>query len=97
MYKSNEERLTDILIGEATLELLLSGKAVSSRALMGVLQRLAEQEADEDRRLVIARAINEVQQNLTSQSAQSRVTLRDRNNNEHHFKGEAMPGDKRKH
>ena len=78
MYKSNEERLTDIVIGEATLELLLSDKAVSSRALMDVLQRMATEEADEDRQQVIVRAINEVQQNLTTQSTQSRVTLRDR-------------------
>ncbi|HAK34345.1 MAG TPA: hypothetical protein DCM44_06010 [Pantoea sp.] len=97
MYKSNEERLTDIVIGEATLELLLSDKAVSSRALMDVLQRMAAEEADEERQQIIVRAINEVQQNLTTQSTQSRVTLRDRNNNEHHFKGDAMPGDKRRH
>ena len=97
MYKSNEERLTDIVIGEATLELLLSDKAVSSRALMDVLQRMAAEEADEDRQQVIVRAINEVQQNLTTQSTQSRVTLRDRNNNEHHFKGDAMHDDKRRH
>lgn len=97
MYKSNEERLTDIVIGEATLELLLSDKAVSSRALMEVLQRMAEGEADEERQQVITRAIHEVQQNLNAQSAQSRVTLRDRNNTEHHFKGDAIPGDKRKH
>ncbi|HCW98908.1 MAG: hypothetical protein MIK83_01620 [Pantoea piersonii] len=89
--------MTDIVIGEATLELLLSDKAISSRALMDVLQRMAEDEADEERQQVIARAIQEVQQNLSTQSAQSRVTLRDRNNTEHHFKGEAMPGDKRKH
>ena len=76
MYKSNEERLTDIVIGEATLELLLSDKAVSSRALMDVLQRMATEEADEDRQQVIVRAINEVQQNLTTQSTQSRVTDR---------------------
>lgn len=97
MYKSNDERLTDILIGEATLELLLSGKAVSSRALREVLQRMAECEDDDERQLAFARAINEVEQNLKTQSRQSRVTLRDRHNAEHHFKGEAVPGDKRKH
>jgi len=97
MYKSNDERLTDILIGEATLELLLSGKAVSSRALKEILQRMADHEEDEDRQLALVRAINEVQQNLNTQSGQSRVALRDRNNAEHHFKGEAIPGDKRKH
>ncbi|MEZ3498429.1 hypothetical protein [Pantoea sp. KPR_PJ] len=97
MYKSNDERLTDILIGEATLELLLSGKAVSSRALKEILQRMAEKEEDDDRYQALMRALNEVQQNLNSQTDQSRVTLRDRNNAEHHFKGEAIPGDKRKH
>ncbi len=97
MYKSNDERLTDILIGEATLELLLSGKAVSSRALKEILQRIADREDDEDRQLALVRAINEVQQNLTTQSGQSCVALRDRNDTEHNFKGKAIPGDKRKH
>lgn len=97
MYKSNDERLTDILIGEAILSLLQSGKAVSSRALMDALQRMAEQEEDEDRQQGLLRAINEVQQNLNVQTGQTRVTLRDRHNGEHHFKGEPVPGDKRKH
>jgi len=97
MYKSNEERLTDIIIGEATLELLLSDKAVSSRALMDVLQRMVAEESDDERQQVILRAINEVQQNLNSQSNQSRVTLRDRNHNEHHFNGDAVPDNKRRH
>lgn len=97
MYRSNDERLTDLLIGEATLELLLSGKAVSSRALKEILQRMADEEEDEDRQQALARAIDEVQQNLNTQSGQSRVTLRDRNNTEHHFKTDAIPGDKRKH
>ncbi|RPD94641.1 hypothetical protein BBB56_20255 [Candidatus Pantoea deserta] len=97
MYKSNDERLTDILIGEATMELILSGQAVSSRALKEILQRMAEQEQDEERHQALMRALNEVQQNLNTQSDQSRVALRDRNNTEHHFKGEAIPGDKRKH
>lgn len=97
MYKSNKERLTDILIGEAMLELLQSGKAVSSRALLETLQRMAEQEDDEDRQQGLIRAINEVQQNLNSQSDQSRVTLRDRRNAEHHFQGESVPNDKSKH
>lgn len=97
MFKSNDERVTDILIGEAMLDLLQSGKAVSSRALLESLQRMAENEEDDERRQGFARAIAEVKQNLAAQSDPARVTLRDRHNGEHHFKGEAVPGNKQKH
>lgn len=97
MYKINNERATDLIIGEAMLDLLSGGCALSSRALLEKLQQMAKLAVDEEREQVIQRAIKEVQHSLNLHKEQSRMTMKDVHSMEHSFRSDKLPGNNRKH
>lgn len=60
MNRSDDEKLKDIMMGEAVLALLHGGGAVSVATLIAQLQALGVSEQDDARRLACERAVAEV-------------------------------------
>ncbi|WP_252515524.1 hypothetical protein [Candidatus Pantoea bituminis] len=73
MYRSDEEKLTDVVIGEAVLTLLKSDSPVSSTALIAQLEVMAA--AAEDAKMVraIKSAVTEVRKGMAAASKRSKL------------------------
>ncbi len=65
MQRSKEEKLADIMLGEAVLQLLRGDGAVSPTSLITTLGRMAEQEKDVARHQACIRAINDVRTSMS--------------------------------
>lgn len=71
MNKIDDEKLCDILIGEAVIELLGDKVRISCHALLTRLQAKLEGEKDDQRRRAAALAIKEVGSEVASPDARS--------------------------
>ena len=60
MYRSEEEKITDVMIGEAVLTLLKSESPISSNALIAQLEAMAGETDDATKLQAIKVAIVEV-------------------------------------
>ncbi|ORM72778.1 hypothetical protein HA48_13100 [Pantoea wallisii] len=96
MYRSEEERLTDIVMGDAVLQLLKQAGPVTTAALLDKLHALAGQETNPARQRAFHRAIAEVQNNQDA-SAGNSVALKDTNNVTHIFRNRDGSGKTTKH
>ncbi|WP_343551118.1 hypothetical protein [Pantoea sp.] len=85
MYRSDEERLTDIIMGDAVIQLLKKRGPVSARALMDKLRTMALVEHDPLRQNALRRAMVEVTQSMGI-AENSGVPIKDHNNVTHIFR-----------
>ena len=60
MYRSKEEKLADIMLGEAVLKILHDGDAINSTSLSGRLTEMAAREKNSARHEACLRAISTV-------------------------------------
>ncbi len=97
MYRSNEERLTDKLIGEAVISLLKSKSPISTDRLIAQLQFMAVSADNINRKSACERIINEIRHDLTDKRARISYEVRDVDNVRHFFNAEGPSDDKKKH
>lgn len=97
MKRRDDDKLTDIMMGEAVLTLLQGGDAISATVVIERLQQLAANEKNDMRRLACERAIAEVRSSLDI--ARDRTTLQvcDGENVQHIFTNDGPPDDTKKH
>lgn len=81
MNRNDDEKLTDILMGEAFLALLHAGGPLSAGRLIAKLRAIAMLEKSETRKQACERAIAEVRSSLSYQRDQSRPEVRSLDNN----------------
>ncbi|HBZ16633.1 hypothetical protein ACIP6T_13295 [Pantoea sp. NPDC088449] len=85
MYRSDEERLTDIIMGDAILQLLKKSGPISSRALLDKLRKMAALEYDSARQQAFSRAMTEVMNHIETPQAAG-VALKSTDNVTHIFR-----------
>jgi hypothetical protein len=96
MYRSDEERLTDIIMGDAILQLLKKSGPLSTRALLDKLRVMASNERDTPRKEALTRAMAEVRNHIDTPQA-SGVALKDTNNVTHIFRNRDGSSDGTQH
>lgn len=97
MYRNEEEKLTDILLGEAVMVLLKADAAISNAALIKQLHALAAVETDAARQLACKRAINQVRNHSAPNRDSFSQEIRDSDNVMHLFTNEESPDGSKKH
>lgn len=97
MYRSNEERLTDKLIGEAVISLLKSKSPISTDRLIAQLQFMAVSADNINRKSACERIINEIRHDLADKRGRITYEVRDVNNVRHFFNAEGPSDDKKRH
>lgn len=93
----DNQKLTDIMMGEALLALLKNGSAVSATGLIKKLQALAASEKDETRRQACKRAIMEVRNSLAAPPGSHSRQGRDAENRQHLFARDEPSKTRNKH
>ncbi|WP_065647582.1 hypothetical protein [Pantoea eucrina] len=73
MKKEFEEKLTEILIGEAVTDLLDANAAISWTALLDRLRVGLDKETDEDRIRAALRAIDEVRREMQVRASEKAI------------------------
>lgn len=68
---SSNKKLTDTLIGEATLTLIINKKPVNSQALLNELNTMRRREIDTERLTALQSAISDIQKYTESKEADS--------------------------
>lgn len=97
MYRSEDEKLTDVMIGEAVLTLLKSDKPVSSSALITQLEMMAD-EADEGAKVaIIHKAIAEVRNGMIAARKRARGDVAEHDNPAHRMNTDGPPDGSKKH
>lgn len=97
MYRSEDEKLTDVMIGEAVLTLLKSDKPVSSSALIAQLEFMAAN-ADSDAKVsIISRAITEVRNGMVAARKRVQKEGAERDNAAHLMTSDGPPEGSKKH
>lgn len=96
MHRSNEERLADILMGDAVLQLLRNVGPVSNDTLLDKLRVMASQESDPARQKALRRAMAEVMNNKQTTRRDS-VALKDADNVTHIFRNRSHTGKDTQH
>ncbi|MGK9174351.1 hypothetical protein KXR87_14125 [Yokenella regensburgei] len=66
MYRSEEEIQTDIIVGEAVMELLNEGAAITQSALLQQLRKMARDEKDSARKAALTLALAEIRDSITA-------------------------------
>ncbi|AEX54386.1 hypothetical protein [Rahnella aquatilis] len=97
MYRSNEERLTDKLIGEAVISLLKSKSPISTDRLIAQLQFMAASADSINRKTACEQIINEIRHDLADKRARITYEVRDVDNVRHFFNAEGPSDDKKSH
>ncbi|QHM71426.1 hypothetical protein [Mixta intestinalis] len=97
MNRSDDEKLKDIMMGEAVLALLHGGGAVSVATLITRLQALAVGERDDARRLACERAIAEVRESASVMRERNATSVNDSNSVQYLFAQGGSPDDSKKH
>lgn len=69
MQRSDDEQLTDEIIGEAALSLLNGNSAINTRALVARLEAMLMTEQDPRRRRVLQKIIGEIEGNISQASS----------------------------
>ena len=97
MNRSEDEKLADIMVGEAVLALLNNGRRVSASTLLTQLQQIATQESDEERQSACSRAIADVNNSISASHNTTSVNVRDGNNVSHVFNNDGPADDAKIH
>ncbi|MBA8870029.1 hypothetical protein [Pantoea agglomerans] len=97
MYRSEDEKLTDVMIGEAVLTLLKSDKPVSSNALIAQLELMAADADDDVRVSVIRKAITEVRNGMVAARKRVQGDGAERDNTAHRMNSDGPPEGSKKH
>ncbi|WP_313698512.1 hypothetical protein [Pantoea sp.] len=97
MYRSEDEKLTDVMIGEAVLTLLKSDKPVSSNALIAQLELMAADADDEAKVSVIRKAITEVRNGMVAARKRVQADGTERDKNTHRMNSDGPPDGSKKH
>lgn len=80
MNRSENEQLTDVLIGEAVLYLLGGNSPITTRALVNRLRTMAAEESDNRRKLLLERVIAEIcAREKATRRQKTEVKVRQRN------------------
>lgn len=97
MYRSEDEKLTDVMIGEAVLTLLKSDKPVSSDALITQLERMAAEADDDGKTSIIRKAITEVRNGMVAARKRVQGEGAERDKTAHRMNNDGPPEGSRKH
>ncbi|RNA76629.1 hypothetical protein [[Curtobacterium] plantarum] len=97
MYRSEDEKLTDVMIGEAVLTLLKSDKPVSSNALIAQLELMAADADDDVKVSVIRKAITEVRNGMVAARKRVQGYGAERDNTAHRMNSDGPPEGSKKH
>ncbi|MFW0700259.1 hypothetical protein [Pantoea sp. R13S299] len=97
MYRSEDEKLTDVMIGEAVLTLLKSDKPVSSDALITQLERMAAEADDDSKVSVMRKAITEVRNGMVAARKRVQGDGAERDKTTHRMNSDGPPEGSRKH
>ncbi|MFD1802670.1 hypothetical protein ACFSFZ_10780 [Mixta tenebrionis] len=97
MNRSDDEKLKDIMMGEAVLALLHGGGAVSVATLIAQLQALGVSEQDDARRLACERAVAEVRASASVMRERNAASGNDGENVQYLFAQGGAPDDSKKH
>lgn len=97
MDRNEEEKLIDILLGEAVMVLLKEEAAISNAALITQLKLLAVAETNALRQRTYRLAINEVRNHASADASVTRHDVRDRENKRHFLNHEGPPDGTKKH
>jgi len=97
MYRSDDEKLTDVMIGEAVLTLLKSDKPVSSNALINQLELMAAETDDDAKVMTIRKAIIEVRNGMAAARKRASSVPPDRENVSHRLNNDGPPEGSKKH
>ncbi|WP_434746088.1 hypothetical protein [Candidatus Pantoea rara] len=97
MYRSEDEKLTDVMIGEAVLTLLKSDKPVSSNALIAQLEQMAADADDNAKVSVIRKAITEVRNGMVAARKRVQADGTERDKNTHRMNSDGPPDGSKKH
>ncbi|MGK3142156.1 hypothetical protein [Pantoea sp. C2G6] len=97
MYRSEDEKLTDVMIGEAVLTLLKSDKPVSSNALITQLELMAADADDETKVAIIRKAIVEVRNGMVAARKRVNSEAAERDNAAHRMNSDGPPEGSKKH
>ncbi|WP_435930284.1 hypothetical protein [Dryocola sp. BD613] len=101
MNNSDDEYLTDTVIGEAILSLLLENGPVSTRALIARLQSMATAESDPARRAIMADVIADISNNNMANMIRTTRARKNRPVNKNNvyplFVNDQPPGGGKKH
>ncbi|WP_312120445.1 hypothetical protein [Pantoea vagans] len=97
MYRSEDEKLTDVMIGEAVLTLLKSDKPVSSNALIAQLELMAANADDDSKVSVIRKAITEVRNGMVAARKRVQGDGAERNKTAHRMNSDGPPDGSKKH
>lgn len=97
MYRSEDEKLTDVMIGEAVLTLLKSDKSVSSNALIEQLELMVADADDNEKVTVIRKAITEVRNGMVAARKRVKGDGAERDNKSHRMNSDGPPDGSKKH
>ena len=97
MYRSEDEKLTDVMIGEAVLTLLKSDKSVSSNALIEQLELMAADADESEKVTVIRKAITEVRNGMVAARKRVKGDSAERDNKSHRMNSDGPPDGSKKH
>jgi len=97
MYRSEDEKLTDVMIGEAVLTLLKSDKPVSSDALITQLELMAAEADDDVKTFVIRKAITEVRNGMVAARRRVHGDGAERDKTAHRMNSDGPPEGSKKH
>ncbi|ADI78558.1 MULTISPECIES: hypothetical protein [Pantoea] len=97
MYRSEDEKLTDVMIGEAVLTLLKSDKPVSSNALIAQLELMAANADDDSKVSVIRKAITEVRNGMVAARKRAQGESAERDKTAHRMNSDGPPDGSKKH
>jgi hypothetical protein len=97
MYRSEDEKLTDVMIGEAVLTLLKSDKSVSSNALIEQLELMAADADDDAKSTIIHKAITEVRNGMIAARKRVKGDHAERDNATHRMNSDGPPDGSKKH
>lgn len=97
MYRSEDEKLTDAIMGEAVIALLKSNKTISVQRLLSQLQLMVTAAHDSRRKNACEQLINEIRHGMSERSKQNTYEIRSTDNVRHFFHAEGPPDDHKKH
>ena len=97
MFRSEDEKLTDTIMGEAVISVLKSDTSISVQRLLSQLQFMASAEVDSQRRNACEQLINEIRHGLIDRSKQTTYEVTSTDNVRHFFNAERPPDDNKKH
>ncbi|RRZ93573.1 hypothetical protein [Erwinia sp. 198] len=97
MYRNDDEKLIDIVLGEAVLVLLKTDATINNAALIRQLQAMAAVEKSAARHRACKQAITDVRNNIKTGNNRYTHEIRDVDNVTHLFTSEGPPDGTKKH